>query len=152
MVEIRLNKEHRVVFLLLFLLFYYCNIVSADEHPFKTIDRYIENRMKTYKIPGIALGIVNDDSIVYLKGYGIADDNGRIVTPQTPFLLASVTKSFTALGIMQLVEEGKIDLDAPVQKYLPWFRVADVKASSKITVRHLLNQTSGFSTLDGRKK
>lgn len=108
--------------------------------------------MKTYKIPGIALGIVKDDSVIYLKGYGFADDNGRRVTPQTPFLLASVTKSFTALGIMQLVEEGKIDLDSPVQKYLPWFRVADLNASSKITVRHLLHQTSGFSTIDGRKK
>ena len=63
--------------------------------------------MKTYKIPGIALGIVNDDSIVYLKGYGIADDNGRTVTPQTPFLLASVTKSFTALGIMHWLKKGR---------------------------------------------
>ncbi len=152
MAGIKIHKYCHLAFLLLFLLFYYCKIVSADEHPFKTIDRYIENRMKIYKVPGIALGIVKDDSIIYLKGYGIADDNGRRVSPQTPFLLASATKSFTALGIMQLVEEGKIDLDAPVQKYLPWFRVADVKSSSEITVRHLLNQTSGFSTLDGRKK
>jgi len=53
---------------------------------------------------------------------------------------------------MQLVEEGKIELDAPVQRYLSWFRVADVNASSKITIRNLLYQTSGFSTRDGRKK
>jgi CubicO group peptidase (beta-lactamase class C family) len=108
--------------------------------------------MKTYDIPGCALGIVKDDSVVFLKGYGYADDNGTKVTPQTSFLLASVSKSFTALGIMQLVEEGKIDLYAPVQRYLPWFRVADNNASSQITVRQLLNQTSGFSTLDGRRK
>ena len=51
---------------------------------------------------------------------------------------------------MQLVEAGKIDLDAPVQRYLPWFRVADPQASAQMTVRHLLNQTSGMPTLAGR--
>ena len=51
---------------------------------------------------------------------------------------------------MQLVEEGRVELDAPVQRYLPWFRVADEAASARITVRHLLNQTSGLSTKTGR--
>ena len=51
---------------------------------------------------------------------------------------------------MQLVEAGKVELDAPVQRYLPWFRVADEAASAEITVRHLLNQTSGLSTKTGR--
>ena len=149
------NKFFNSTLLLLALLFLCCAKIFAsqpDSIKYKVIDNYIQNQMKTYKIPGVSLGIVKDGSPVYLKGYGIADDNGRSVTPQTPFLLASVTKSFTALGIMQLVEEGKIDLDAPVQQYLPWFRVSDVKASSQITVRQLLNQTSGFSTLDGVKK
>ncbi len=71
------------------------------------------------------------------------------VTPQTPFLLGSTTKSFTALAIMQLVEAGKIELDAPVQRYLPWFRVADPVASAHMTVRHLLIQVSGLSTAVG---
>ncbi|MBN1219504.1 MAG: beta-lactamase family protein, partial [Anaerolineae bacterium] len=70
--------------------------------------------------------------------------------PQTPFFIGSLTKSFTALAVMQLVEAGKIDLDAPVQHYLPWFRVANPQASAQITVRHLLNQTSGLSTASGR--
>ncbi len=65
-------------------------------------------------------------------------------TPQTPFFIGSLTKSFTALAVMQLVEAGKIELDAPVQRYLPWFRVADLWASARMTVRHLLNQTSGL--------
>ena len=72
------------------------------------------------------------------------------MTPQTPFIIGSVAKSFTALAVMQLVEANKIDLDAPVQRYLPWFRVADEKASAEITVRHLLNHTSGISTKTGR--
>jgi CubicO group peptidase (beta-lactamase class C family) len=83
---------------------------------------------------------------VHLAGFGQADSSGRPVTAQTPFLTASLNKSFTALAVMQLVEAGKVDLDAPVQRYIPWFRVADPDASAHITVRHLLNQSSGFPT------
>lgn len=108
------------------------------------IDAYIASKMRWPRIPGLAVAIVKDDRIVYLKGYGEADSSGRPVTPQTPFILGSVTKSFTALAVMQLVEAGKVELDAPVQKYIPWFRVADANASSQITVRQLLYQTSGL--------
>jgi CubicO group peptidase (beta-lactamase class C family) len=143
-------------FTILLVSFLFCissEIFAAppDSLTYQSIDQYIQKQMKAYSIPGAAIGIIQDNHIVYLKGYGIADNNGRKVTPQTPFLLASVTKSFTALGIMQLVEEGKIDLDEPVQKYIPWFHTANAEASSHIIVRHLLNQTSGFSTLDGNK-
>jgi CubicO group peptidase (beta-lactamase class C family) len=62
-----------------------------------------------------------------------------------------VTKSFTAIAVMQLVEQGQVDLDAPIQRYLPWFRVADEAASAQITVRHLLNQTSGLSRATGNQ-
>ncbi len=115
------------------------------------IDAYIHSRMQTASIPGLALGVVHADQIVYLKGYGIAGMDGRAVTPQTPFILGSTSKSFTALAIMQLVEAGKIDLDAPVTKYLPWFRTSDVPASAQITVRNLLNQNSGLPTYEGRQ-
>jgi CubicO group peptidase (beta-lactamase class C family) len=111
---------------------------------FAAIDRYIEQEMRDQRIPGLALGIVQGDQIVHLQGFGMADPSGRPVTPQTPFLIFSSTKSFTALAIMQLAEAGKIELDAPIQRYLPWFRVADETASAQITVRHLLNQTSGL--------
>ena len=76
---------------------------------------------------------MHGDQIVYLKGFGVADPlvgkTSGAVTPQTPFVLESLSKSFTALAIMQLVEAGKLDLDAPVQRYLPWFRVADPDSS-----------------------
>jgi CubicO group peptidase (beta-lactamase class C family) len=127
----------------------------AEDFPLQQIDKdkidaYIQSRMQTASIPGLALGIVQDDQIVYLKGYGIAGPDGRAVTPQTPFILGSTSKSFTALAIMQLVEAGKIDLDAPVTKYLPWFRTNDAAASAQITVCNLLNQNSGLPTYDGR--
>lgn len=115
------------------------------------IDAYIHSRMQYASIPGLALGIVYRDQIVYLKGYGIAGPDGRAVTPQTPFILGSTTKSFTALGVMQLVEAGKIELDAPVTRYLPWFHTTDVEASAQITVRNLLNQNSGLPTYAGRE-
>lgn len=111
---------------------------------FEAIDAYITQQMNELDIPGVAIGIVRGDQVVYMQGYGVADDTGRAMTPDTPFLIASLSKSITAVGIMQLVEEGKVELDVPVQTYLPWFRVADEEASSKITVRHLLHQTSGF--------
>lgn len=115
------------------------------------IDAYIHSRMQIASIPGLALGIVYRDQIVYLKGYGIAGTDGRVVTPQTPFVIASLSKSFTALAVMQLVEAGRIDLDAPITRYLPWFHTADAAASAQITVRNLLNQNSGLPTYAGRE-
>jgi CubicO group peptidase (beta-lactamase class C family) len=123
---------------------------QAANVDFAAIDRFIEAEMQAQRIPGLALGIVQGDQIVHLKGFGIADPSGRAVTVQTPFIIGSLSKSFTALAIMQLVEEGKVELDAPVQRYLPWFRVADETASAQVTVRHLLYQTSGLSTKTGR--
>jgi CubicO group peptidase (beta-lactamase class C family) len=111
---------------------------------FAAIDSYIEAQMKELRIPGLALGIVQGDQIIHLKGFGIADPSGRAVTPQTPFQIASLGKPMTGVAIMQLVEQGKLELDAPVQRYLPWFRVADEAASAQITVRHLLYHTSGL--------
>jgi CubicO group peptidase (beta-lactamase class C family) len=81
---------------------------------FAAIDRYVEQELEATRLPGLALGIVQGDQIVHLKGFGLADPSGRPVTPQTPFLIASTSKSFTALAIMQLVEAGKVELDAPV--------------------------------------
>ena len=110
------------------------------------IDALITSHMQADHIPGVAVVIVNGSQVIHQRGFGIADSTGRAVTPQTPFLLGSITKSFTALAIMQLVEADKIDLDAPVQLYLPWFHVADRNASTQITVRNLMNHTSGMPT------
>jgi CubicO group peptidase (beta-lactamase class C family) len=116
----------------------------SDTLNFTSIDSYVAAQMDQQRIPGLALGIVQGEQIVHLKGFGQADASGWPVTPQTPFILASVSKPITALAAMQLVEQGKIELDAPVQRYLPWFGVADPDASSHITVRHLLSHTSGL--------
>ena len=121
------------------------------ETDFAAIDAYVTEQMNNLGIPGMALGIVQDGQIVHLQGFGVADSSGRAVTPQTPFYIGSVTKSFTALAVLQLVEAGKVDLDAPVQTYLPWFELADQEASAKIKVRNLLNHTTGISRIDGER-
>src|ERR1044072_3724047 len=108
---------------------------SGDEIDFDSIDEYVTAKMRAPRIPGLALAIVKDDRIIYLKGYGEADPSGRPVTAQTPFLIGSITKSFTALAVMQLVEAGQVELDAPVRRYLPWFCVADPEGLGQITVR-----------------
>jgi CubicO group peptidase (beta-lactamase class C family) len=116
---------------------------------FEEIDAHIEQQMERLNIPGAALAIVEDGEIVHQRGFGRARPGGEAPSPQTPFIIGSLTKSFTALAVVQLVEDGKVELDAPIQRYLPWFRVADPQASAQITVRHLLNQTSGLPQLSG---
>ena len=123
---------------------------SLSEADFRMIDAFIEKELKEANIPGAALVIVEGNQITHLRGYGVAGPDGRPITAETAFFIGSVSKSFTALATMQLVEAGQIELDAPVQKYLPWFRVADPEASRQMKVRHLLNHTSGFSTYAGR--
>jgi CubicO group peptidase (beta-lactamase class C family) len=115
---------------------------------FEQIDRLIQREMEDSRIPGVALAIVQGREIVHRRGFG-QDGRGNPVTPQTPFPIGSLTKSFTALAARRLSEAGKIVLDDPVRLYLPSFQVADADASSRITIRHLLNQTSGFSRASG---
>ncbi|MED4204975.1 serine hydrolase domain-containing protein [Neobacillus mesonae] len=110
---------------------------------FSKVDAYIAREMKRQRLPGLALGIVKGDRIIYLKGYGQADSSGRPVTPETPFGIGSIGKSITAIAILQLAETGKIDLDAPIQRYIP----NKYKGAEFITVRQLLNQTSGFTQI-----
>ena len=110
------------------------------------IDAFVTQQMQKHGLPGLALALVEGDQVIFMKGYGKADETGRPVTPQTSFLLASVSKPLTAVATMQLVESGKVELDTSVQRYVPEFRVADPNASSQITVRHLLLHTSGLPT------
>ena len=117
---------------------------TTSSTPFDAIDAFIEEQMRRLKLSGASLAIVEGDQIVHMRSFGQARPGGGAPTPQTPFFIGSTTKSLTALAVMQLVEAGKVELDAPLQRYLPWFRVADPQASAQMTVRHLLNQSSGL--------
>jgi CubicO group peptidase (beta-lactamase class C family) len=99
------------------------------------------------RIPGFAVIAVKGDQIVLLDAIGVCDPSGKQpVTPRSPFYLASVTKSFTALGIAILVDEGKVKLDEPVRTYLPRFTLADEDLAKKITVRDLLCHRYGLNS------
>lgn len=117
---------------------------SAGDIDFVALDRIITAQMAKHGLPGVALAVIQGDTIVYQQGYGTAGP-GRVMTPQTPMFIGSQSKSFTALAIAQLAEQGKLDLAAPVQTYIPWFRVADAAASHTITIDHLLHHTSGLA-------
>ncbi|MFC1639897.1 serine hydrolase domain-containing protein [Gemmatimonadota bacterium] len=116
------------------------------------IDSYVAARLERGRIPGAALVIVLGDRILHMQTWGIADPSGRPVTQDTPFILGSTTKSITATAVMMAIETGLIDLNTPVREYLPWFRTANATASARITVRHLLNHTSGLSEAIGRER
>jgi CubicO group peptidase (beta-lactamase class C family)/membrane protease YdiL (CAAX protease family) len=112
------------------------------------IDRFVDEQMDARQVPGYALAIVHGTEVAHQRGFGDADGSGRPVTVDTPFVLGSVTKSFTALAVMQLVDAGTVSLDAPISRYVPELRLAD-GAERRITVRQLLNQTSGIPALAG---
>jgi len=122
---------------------------QSDEASYtKKIDSFIQEEMQRNRIRGLAVGIVEDGEVVYLRGFGKADSE-RQVTPQTPFIIGSMSKAFTALAVLQLVESGYVDLDTPIKEYLQDFRLANSNISQEITVRHLLNQTSGIPNVIG---
>ncbi len=104
---------------------------------FDEIDIFLRKQMKIWHIPNISIAITNSDSILHIKEFGDDNSNGN-------YLIGSISKTFTAIAVMQLVEQGKIKLDDPVKKHLPWFETNNKEISNKITVRNLLNQTSGL--------
>ncbi|PSL53601.1 CubicO group peptidase (beta-lactamase class C family) [Saccharothrix carnea] len=108
-----------------------------------TIDDYLAEVMHNTDLPGISVVVTQGDRVLHTAGYG-HDSEGAPVTADTPMRIASVSKSFTAMAVMTLVEDGRIALDEPVADQLPGFTMADPRFTG-VTVRHLLNQTSGFS-------
>ena len=112
------------------------------------IDAWFDAERRDAGIPGAAVVVVRN-GLVHASGFGAADAAGRPVDATTPFLLGSVSKGITALAVSQLAERGAVDIDAPVRRYLPEFALADASASDEITVRQLLDQTSGIPTSAG---
>jgi CubicO group peptidase (beta-lactamase class C family) len=112
-------------------------------------DTRLEEMREKLRIPGLALVIVKDASIVYLKGKGYRNLEERLpATEDTLFAIGSTTKAFTALLVLMAVEEGKLALEDSPKKCLPYFSLKDLEADQKITLRHLLTHTSGLDSTD----
>ncbi|WP_280232442.1 serine hydrolase domain-containing protein [Nocardia cyriacigeorgica] len=103
----------------------------------------VEANLGPIRLPGVAVVVVENGELVHTGGYG-RDSHGEPITSATPMRIASLSKSFTALAVMQLAEAGTIGLDDPVMRYLPEFSMADPRAD-RITIRHLLDHSSGMS-------
>lgn len=117
--------------------------------PTQTVDPqalgdFVTDQMQATGVPGVAVGVWHDDGMV-AQGFGVTNvDHPLPVTDDTLFQIGSITKTFTGTLVMRLVEEGKIDLDAPLRRYVPEFRVVDAAASTQATMRHLLTHTGGW--------
>jgi len=119
-------------------------LASASPAAADAIDDYIRGEMTTRRIPGLALAVVRDGTVVKLQGYGFANlEHDVLATPDTVFELASVTKQFTATAIMTLVEDGRLKLDDSITIHLP----SSPETWNPITIRHLLTHTSGLPGL-----
>ncbi|WP_328291376.1 beta-lactamase family protein [Kineococcus sp. NBC_00420] len=95
-------------------------------------------------VPGVSVALACGPHVVEATSGVVNTRTGVVVTPDALFQIQSITKIFTATLVMQLIDEGLVELDAPVQTYLPQFHTADAQASARITVRHLLTHTAGF--------
>jgi CubicO group peptidase (beta-lactamase class C family) len=109
----------------------------------QAIDRAVEEYRVRHHVPGIAVAVTQGRARVRVGGYG-HDSTGAVITAATRLPIASLSKSFTALAVMQLVDEGRVRLDDPVRTYLPDFAIADPRGAD-ITVRQVLTHTSGLA-------
>lgn len=115
------------------------------------VEAFTREMMAKHHVPGFAVAVAQDGTEVYAGGFGEREiGTGTPVTPDTVFGVASVTKSFTALAIMQLAEAGKLSVDDPVTRYLPEFRTPDSAATRAITLHHFLSHTAGLPPLPSR--
>ncbi|GAA3443292.1 serine hydrolase domain-containing protein [Planomonospora venezuelensis] len=108
-----------------------------------SVDRHVRDYIERTRLPGAVVTVTRNDQVVHTAGYG-RTAGGEAITEDTPMPLASLSKSFTALAVLRLADQGRIHLDDPVRKHLPEFAMADPRAE-RITVRQLLQQTSGMS-------
>lgn len=121
---------------------------SLDPAVAAELEALVGQKMEELQVPGVALAIVKDGALQYAKGFGVTElDTQQAVTPDSIFHLASVSKTVVGVAVMQLVEEGKIDLDVPVSDYLPYFTVDD-PAADQVTVKQLLTHTSGLPNVE----
>ncbi len=112
----------------------------------EVLEAWILETMESREQPGLSIGIVYDQELIWSKGYGLADvATKRPATPSTVYRIASITKLFTATALMQLRDQGKIHLDDPVRKYLPWFSIKDpFPDDPAVTIRHLMTHLAGL--------
>ncbi|HEY4209783.1 MAG TPA: serine hydrolase domain-containing protein, partial [Puia sp.] len=136
----------RTYFALIFLFLGACQATrpTPEEALRAKLDSVLTRVCQVYDLPGLAVGVIKGDQVVYARGFGLRKlGTSDSVSSQSSFHMASVSKSFVAMAILQLVEKGQVSLDSPLVRYIPYFTMADHRYT-KITVRQMLTHTSGF--------
>jgi CubicO group peptidase (beta-lactamase class C family) len=125
--------------------------LAAQERRFdaKAVDRIVNDTMRAWQLPGVAVAIVRNDRVVFVGGYGTTGiESGEPVTADTLFQIGSTSKAFTSAAVAMLVDEKKVSWDDPVRKQLDYFRLADLCADSQVTVRDILAHRTGLGRHD----
>jgi CubicO group peptidase (beta-lactamase class C family) len=123
--------------------------VAAAEQALSGFDSFVNNAMRAWEVPGLALAVVKNGKVVLASGYGLRDVSKKLpVTSKTLFAIGSCTKAFTTFVMGTLVDEGKMDWDAPVRTYIPEIRFQDRVATELITPRDLVTHRSGLPRHD----
>lgn len=124
---------------------------AVAQHPdvaaaLQVLDAWITATVASREQPGLSIGVVHDQELIWARGYGFADIQNKVpATPTTLYRIASISKLFTATAILQLRDAGKLQLDDPVAKHLSWFKIKNAHPDGPtITVRHLITHTSGL--------
>ncbi|MGI6163828.1 MAG: serine hydrolase [Bacillota bacterium] len=126
------------------------NLSNAAE--WKEFEQYTKQLMEERHIAGAAVAVSRDNKVIYAKGFGVRDlSTGEPVNPETIFGIASVSKSFTALAIMQLQDKGFLNVDDPVIRYIPEWKLPGIEDMSMVKIRHLLSHTTGVPPMRRRQ-
>src|SRR6476620_2608892 len=142
-------KRSFVLFLVLFFIPLYVQTQTLDEK-LRDIDAYAQTVMDTWHGPGMAIAVVKDDKMVFAKGYGVRElGKPDPVDENTLFEIASNSKAFTTASLAILVDEGKLNWNDKVTKYLPDFQVYDPWVTNELTIRDIVSHRSGLDTFSG---
>lgn len=142
-----MSRNLKIV-MLLGVMMVFSSVLAQKVNPAQ-IDSVVTQQMERYKAPGLGFALILDGKVVYSKGYGMRNLSSKApVTPDTVFAIASISKSFTSLALMQQVAAGKVGLDKAVVGYLPKLKFSDTQKGQQLTVRHVLANASGLSRYD----
>ena len=132
-------KKHFSIFIIFLAV-----TLFSQEIPEQKVDELVNRTLKTFNVPGIAVGIVHEGKVVLAKGYGVTNiKTGEKVNASTNFGIASNSKAFTTTAIALLVEEGKINWDDKVKKHIPEFKMYNEYVTEEFTIRDLVTHRSG---------
>ncbi|MGH7171103.1 MAG: serine hydrolase [Gemmataceae bacterium] len=120
-------------------------VARAESFDADAVKKLVQRTLQSWHVPGVAVAIVRDDKVIYLRGHGVRSvEDGAEVTPDTLFPIASCTKSFTTTAMALLVDEGKMNWDDPPRKYVPYFHLSDPLVDREVTLRDLVTHRTGL--------